>query len=131
MSPMEFDTFEKFWRHYLREHGRPETRELHVLGTSVAVVLVVASIASAVTKRELRSPKPSNLLAAAVLAGYGPAWIGHFFFEKNRPATFEHPAWSFLADLRMTWLWLTGSLNRELEIAGVGSRRLASSEGAR
>ena len=59
---------------------------------------------------------PRWVLAALVL-GYGPAWIGHFFFEKNRPATFTYPYWSLRGDFRMYRLMLTGKMAAELERA--------------
>jgi hypothetical protein len=58
-------------------------------------------------------------LFVALTAGYGFAWIGHFFVEHNRPATFTYPLWSLLSDFRMAWDWVTGSLPAELKRAGV------------
>jgi hypothetical protein len=99
-------TFEEFWPYYVSEHGKPATRALHVLGTS----LVIATLAAAV----LASPW---WLLAAPFAGYGPAWIAHFFVERNRPATFTYPWWSLRGDLRMFTLTLRGRMRPELERA--------------
>jgi hypothetical protein len=53
----------------------------------------------------------------APVVGYGSAWIGHFFFEKNKPATFTHPLWSLRGDFRMYWLMLIGRMGPEVERA--------------
>jgi hypothetical protein len=116
---MQIDTFEKFWLHYLYEHARPETRQMHLLGTGVAAVLVAASVLSLRAPPEYRPVSPGKLLLAAAVAGYGPAWISHLFYEGKRPETFRHPAWSLLADLRMVWLLATGRIDRELQMAGI------------
>ena len=116
---MEIDNYQKFWLHYLHEHGRAETRDLHMAGTGLALLLFAAAAVSLGADPEDRQVSPLALLGAAAVAGYGPAWFGHFFFEKNRPATFQHPLWSLLSDLRMTWMWATGNLDTELRIAGV------------
>ena len=76
------------------------TRGLHYAGTIIAVTLLVAMIA---TNRWWLFP-------LAFVPGYACAWIGHFFFEKNRPATFTYPLWSFIGDWKMLALMLTGKL---------------------
>jgi hypothetical protein len=116
---MEIDNFEKFWLHYLHEHARPETRDMHLLGTGLAGLLLATAVLSSRVDPQYRPISPLKLVAAAAIAGYGPAWISHIFYEGNRPVTFRHPAWSLLADLRMVWLSLNGKLERELRIAGV------------
>lgn len=105
-------TYRAFWPYYLREHSRPSTRAVHFFGTGLASVCFVAGL---VTGR-------IELILLALFAGYGPAWFGHFFLEKNRPATFTYPLWSLLSDFRMAFAWLTGRLGRELDKAGVGQR---------
>lgn len=100
----EFKTYADFWPHYLGEHSRPATRWLHTVGTVASVALIIFFVA---TGRWLWLP-------LALVPGYGLSWIGHFFVEHNRPATFGHPAWSMLSDFRMIWLVLTGRIGREL-----------------
>jgi hypothetical protein len=80
-------TFEEFWPFYVSQHSRASTRALHFAGTT----MVLGSLAAGALVA------PWCALLAPVL-GYGPAWIGHFFFEKNRPATFEYPLYSFAGD---------------------------------
>jgi hypothetical protein len=116
---MAIDTYESFWLHYLHEHGREETRDLHIAGAGLALLFIAAAALNLAAAPEERPAPPLVLLSAAAVAGYGPAWIGHFFFEKNRPATFEYPLWSLVSDPRMVWLWATGKLDTELQIAGV------------
>ena len=58
-------------------------------------------------------------ILAGLIAGYGCAWIGHFFIEHNRPATFKYPLWSFAGDYHMFFLWLTGQLSKRRKRAGL------------
>lgn len=107
MKDQRFQTFDEFWPHYVREHSRRGTRRLHFIGTTTALACVAGATL-------LRKP---SLLALAPLAGYGAAWIGHFFIEKNMPATFQHPLWSLRADFVMWTKILQGTMDAEVERA--------------
>src|SRR5512134_3010763 len=96
-------SFGEFWPFYVAQHLDPANRALHFLGTSLAL----AALAAAATLT------PWWALAVP-LVGYGPAWIGHFFFEKNKPATFRYPLWSLRGDLRMYALLWRGRMDAEL-----------------
>jgi hypothetical protein len=102
-------TFAEFWPFYLREHSRRATRSLHLCGTTLSLLLLASAAA-------LHS---GGFVLLALLSGYGFAWVGHFFVEHNRPATFKHPLWSFAADWKMWALAITGRLVPELNRAGV------------
>jgi len=106
----KFDSFREFWSYYLREHAHAETRALHVAGTGLSLVCLIGFLHSLGEPRQTRQVHPALWLASAAVAGYGPAWIGHFLFEGNRPASFAHPLWSLAADFRLAWLWATGQL---------------------
>lgn len=99
-------TFAEFWPYYLSEHLHPVNRLLHFIGTSIVYVIVSVAVASSL-----------SLLVFAPFAGYGFAWAGHFFVEKNRPATFKHPVWSLFGDFKMHALMLTGGLGPHLYAA--------------
>ena len=88
---MSFRNFEEFYPFYLGEHADRTSRRLHVIGTSAAVLQILAAIV-------LREPM---LCLTAIVSGYGFAWVGHYVFEKNRPATFKHPLYSLRGDFRM------------------------------
>jgi len=83
-----FDSFSDFYPFYLGEHANRTCRRLHFVGS--ALVLAVVAVATA-----MRDPV---WLLAAPVAGYGFAWVGHFAFEKNRPATFQYPLYSLMGD---------------------------------
>lgn len=97
--------FESFWPYYIGEHRDASTRRLHTIGTTAALGCLTAF---ALTRKR-------SLLLAALVGGYGPAWVSHFFIEKNRPATFTYPLWSLRADLRMFRLTLLGQIDAEIE----------------
>lgn len=101
-----YASYEEFWPFYVSQHLDPTNRALHFAGTS----LVLACLALGIFV------SPRWLLAMPV-AGYGFAWVGHFFFEKNRPATFRYPLWSLRGDFRMYGLMLLGRMQPELERA--------------
>ena len=93
--------FAEFYPYYLTQHADRRCRRAHFIGTSGAIAFLVAAAASA----------NAWWLAAALVFGYGGAWVGHFFYEGNRPATFAQPWLSFRADWLMYWEMLTGKLS--------------------
>ncbi|AGW89677.1 MULTISPECIES: Mpo1-like protein [Cupriavidus] len=84
----EFENFAAFYPYYLGEHQNRTCRRLHFVGSTVALLCLVALVVTG---------NAWWLLGAAV-AGYAFAWVGHFGFEKNRPATFRHPLYSLMGD---------------------------------
>ena len=99
-----FGSFQEFWPHYLREHRRPATRAVHIIGTWIAAIALVFGLLTG----------PWWLMLLAPLIGYGCAWLSHLLIEHNRPATFTYPAWSLRGDLQLAWLAATGRLEVEI-----------------
>jgi hypothetical protein len=97
----EYTTFKSFYPFYLSQHSNPISRKLHYLGTSLVIILFVTLLING---------QFLGLLLLPVL-GYLFAWIGHFFFEKNKPATFTYPGYSLMADFLMLFEALTGRLD--------------------
>jgi len=95
-QPKRFTTFREFYPFYLSEHRNVACRRLHFIGSSLVIILVMVAITT-------RNPW---WLLGALLCGYGFAWIGHFVFEKNKPASFKQPLYSFVGDWVMYWqIW--------------------------
>ncbi|HDS1680740.1 TPA: DUF962 domain-containing protein [Pseudomonas putida] len=90
-STTQFRSFAEFYPYYLGEHSNPTCRRLHFVGTSLVIALLAYTIGSG----------KWLLLLAVPLCGYGFAWVGHFFYERNRPATFKHPWYSLVGDFAM------------------------------
>ena len=97
---LKYASFADFYPFYLSEHSRPATRRLHFLGSSLGLVCLLLLVLS------------GNLwwLAAGLVSGYGFAWFAHVAVEKNRPATFRQPLYSFMGDWKMFWQMLTGQI---------------------
>lgn len=83
-----YTSFRDFYPFYLGEHSNRTCRRLHFTGSA----LVLATLAAVIVTRRW------EVLWLLPLIGYGFAWIGHFFFEKNRPATFTYPFYSLMGD---------------------------------
>jgi hypothetical protein len=91
-----FKTVGAFYPFYLSQHQVRWNRRLHFVGTTLVLLLAASALAL----------HNGWLVAGLPLAGYGFAWAGHFFFEKNRPATFSYPLYSLMCDFRMYWdIW--------------------------
>jgi len=84
----QYRDFSEFYPFYLSEHQHPINRRMHFLGLSLGIIAIVYAIVSG---------NPWWLLAG-LIAAYACAWLGHFVFEKNQPATFKHPLYSFIGD---------------------------------
>jgi hypothetical protein len=95
-----FASFREFYPFYLSEHRNATCRRLHFAGSTLVLALVAAAAVTGALW----------LLFLAPIAGYGFAWVGHFAFEKNRPATFKYPAYSFAGDWVMYWQLATGRI---------------------
>lgn len=93
-------TGDQFYKFYLSEHSNRTSRRLHFVGSTLALVLLVLALVTG----------SWWLLALGLVEAYAFAWAGHFFFERNRPATFKYPLKSFSGDWRMWWEMLTGKI---------------------
>ena len=102
----KIQNYQEFWYFYLKEHSHPVNRAFHYIGTTGVILLLIWSIYI----------QNYWYLFLLPLCGYGFAWFGHFFIEKNKPATFTYPFWSLISDFRMYFAFLTGTLKKDLDV---------------
>ena len=95
-----YKSFKDFYPYYISEHDHKYTKLMHFIGTSISIYFLIKFILSL------------NFLFIlyALLSGYGFAWVGHFFIEKNKPATFKYPFYSLIGDYKMYLEILQGNL---------------------
>lgn len=105
MSEKVYKTVEEFYPFYLSQHLDPICRYLHVYGTSLGLMVAVMMIIKGYFYG----------LFVGLAIGYGCSWIGHFVFEKNRPATFKYPLFSFKCDFFMIRDFFTGDLQGKID----------------
>jgi hypothetical protein len=99
-QPERYKTFKDFYPFYLSQHVNTVCRRMHFVGSSLILGIILAVLTTG----------QYVWLWAVPLAGYGFAWIGHFVFEKNRPATFTYPIYSLMGDWVMYFHILTGKI---------------------
>ncbi len=97
MSDKKYKNFKEFYPFYLSEHSNKTCRILHVIGSSLVIALLIYAIVI----------QQYKLLLLLPVIGYGFAWVGHYVFEKNTPATFKYPLYSFIGDWVMWWQFIT------------------------
>ncbi|HMJ47677.1 MAG TPA: DUF962 domain-containing protein [Ferruginibacter sp.] len=100
----KYTSFHSFYNYYLTEHSDGKNRLLHFSGT---FILIAALIAGCITGKWI-------FFVLIPIVGYGFAWIGHYFIERNKPATFTYPLYSLASDFVMFWHILTGQIGSKL-----------------
>lgn len=100
MSHTRYRTLTEFYPYYLQEHANRTCRRLHFVGTSLVLAIALYALVS----------QQWSVLWLMPLAGYFFAWVGHFFFEHNKPATFQYPLFSLASDFIMYKDMLTGKI---------------------
>lgn len=95
-----FNSFAEFYPFYLAEHANKTCRRLHFVGSTLVLCLLISTLIT----------QYWALLWLLPVIGYGFAWVGHFFFEHNKPATFKHPLYSFIGDWVMAKDMLIGKI---------------------
>lgn len=94
----KYTSLKEFYPFYLTEHSNTTSRILHFVGTGLVFVCLFVAIFTGNWRFAVAIP----------FVGYGFAWVGHFFFEKNKPATFQYPGYSLASDFILFWHLLTG-----------------------
>jgi hypothetical protein len=100
-----FRSFSEFYPYYLSEHKDPVCRRLHYIGSTLVLAILATLVVTDLW----------GYWWLMLLAGYGFAWVGHFKFEHNKPATFKYPFYSLAADWVMYKDFLTGQLEQKLQ----------------
>lgn len=100
-TTLRYTSFAEFYPFYLTQHANRLCRRAHFIGSSLALGALAQAVVSA----------NAWWCLVALVGGYGGAWVGHFFYEGNRPASFSQPLYSFRADWIMYWQMLTGQLS--------------------
>ena len=103
MADIKYKTLKEFYPYYLSEHKNKSSRNLHFTGTLLLILVLIFSVLS----------QKWNFLFLIPVIGYGFAWVGHAFFEKNKPATFTYPLFSLASDFIMFWDILTGKIGKK------------------
>ena len=112
----EYKNLKEFFPFYMSQHANTTCRRLHFVGTTLGLLLLASAIltvASAILGKAALGAALGKALAflfAAHVVGYAFAWVGHFYFEHNRPATFKYPWLSYQGDYKMWWQILTGKI---------------------
>ncbi|MCO4292341.1 DUF962 domain-containing protein [Solitalea sp. MAHUQ-68] len=94
----KYKSFSEFYPFYLTEHKNTTSRRLHFIGTGLVILIIPAAMLF----------HKAWFLLLIPFVGYGFAWVGHFFFEKNKPATFQYPLWSLGSDFKLFFQILAG-----------------------
>ena len=102
VAEKRYASFSEFYPFYLKEHSNPVCRGLHYIGSTLGLVIWIYALISA----------KYLLLLAGLVCGYAFAWVGHFFFQHNRPATFQYPLYSFMGDWVMLKDFLAGRFRK-------------------
>jgi hypothetical protein len=103
-SVSRYKSFSEFWPFYVAEHSKRGTRLLHFIGTTIGTGFMILMIVAG----------RWWLFPLGLIPGYACAWFAHFVIEKNKPATFQYPLWSFMGDYKMIAYMIAGRMNREV-----------------